>query len=457
MKHQTYLYVQTNNVNYERKMIMKKMLRKSTAILSSAIIASVLAVPSMTAFAADDDTWANLYNSTNTITLKKQIVITTETDYETTGASVDVPDIIYTYEVAPVTFESDAPTITDRDGYTVNVSSGVAGGLIIGKDATAAFGNGTEDKKTINITGDSGIVTDTFEITLVPENFTTAGIYRYKITETTDPETVASAGILRPEGYSDTRYVDVYVRMNNEDKAEIYGTVVFAEGGDVDAEITQKTEGFTDESDVTDPKDEEGEDCKPYEGKTAASGLADTYPLMNYTVKKVVVGNTGKFDFTVTVTDENNYFIFDGDGTTKTVSKGSAEIKKELGNDGEIVLKNLPATASIAVSEKNRADNNSAYMVTAEDTKGGTLIDNLLMDAGALGSQGFASTAFATIDDDTLIKNLDETTFTNTVKEISVTGVLFTVAPFAALAGVGTLFAGLFIKNRKRDDSNEII
>lgn len=457
MKHQTYLYVQTKNANYERKVIMKKMLRKSTAILSSALIASVLAVPSLTAFADENDTWPSLYDkNSTTLTLKKEIVITTEEDH-TSETAVDVPDIIYTYTVDPVELEKDTVSVTDRDGYKVNVSSGVKDGLKIGDDTTAAFGNSTTDKKTIKITGDRGIVTDTFEITLDSEKFNTAGIYRYKITETADPTDVASAGIVRPKDYTAVRYVDVYVRLNEEGKAEIYGTVVFAEDGDVKAETTQKTEGFTDESDVTDPKDEKGDDCNPYEGATAVQkGLADTYPLMNYTVKKVVDGNTGTFDFKVTVSDANNVFTFDGNGESKTVSKGSADITKNLGNGGTIVLKDLPATASIAVSETNKAANNSAYMVTAKDGET-VLIDNDLMEAGNTGTQGFEATAFATISNGTLTKKLNETVFTNTVKEISVTGVLFTVAPFAALAGVGTLFAGLFIKNRKRDDSNEII
>lgn len=468
MKHQTYLYVQTKNANYERKVIMKKMLRKSTAILSSALIASVLAVPSLTAFADENDTWPSLYDkNSTTLTLKKEIVITTEEDH-TSETAVDVPDITYTYKVDPVTLSSDAATVTDRDGYTVNVSSGVEDGLKIGDDATAAFGNSTTDKKTINITGNRGIVTDTFEIKLDSEKFNTAGIYRYKITETADPTDVASAGILRPNDYTAVRYVDVYVRLNEEGKAEIYGTVVFSASSDEEDVLaegenaTQKTEGFTDKSDITDPKKKDTtdpdkyKDCDPYEGETAIkNGLADTYPLMNYTVKKSVSGDA-TFDFKVTVSDANNVFTFDGDGKSKTVSKEGVSIEKTLGNGGTIVLKDIPATASIAVSETNKAANNSAYMVTAKDGET-VLINNKLMEAGATGTQGFAATAFATISGDTLTKKLNETVFTNSAKEISVTGVLFTVAPFAALAGVGTLFAGLFIKNRKRDDSNEII
>ncbi|MBP3250427.1 MAG: hypothetical protein J6M48_08770 [Ruminococcus sp.] len=52
---------------------------------------------------------------------------------------------------------------------------------------------------------------------------------------------------------------------------------------------------------------------------------------------------------------------------------------------------------------------------------------------------------------------LDTITFKNTLKDISVTGVAFAAAPFALILLAGAFFFGLFMKNRKKNESDNVI
>ena len=422
---------------------MKKMFRKSAAVLSTALIASVLAVPSFTAFA--ESSWPNLYDNSNIIKVKKEIVVTSDND----GATVLAPEAQYLYTVAPDSFET-APTVTDKDNVEKKVKPGVSDAVIIGTDKTAAFGSSaSDDAKSVTISDGKGKFVDTFDLEIVPANFNEAGIYRYVITETA-PDNLDELGVIH-DADNNKRYVDVYVRINDSGDSEVYGTVIFDEDGSITTD-TQKTEGFVDET-------------KDFDGDPTETGNADQYPLSNYIVEKAIVSDTKtkEFTFTIIVTGTSgqtfNYSVNTGDDNQQSITNGSATVTADLCDGEYITLKDLPYNVKLSVSEKNAAANTVEYNVTATDGQTNIDLGSTVLQADTTSSVGFAAAMpIASLNDDgTITQLLSHTVFTNTYEEISPTGLLFTAAPFAALAGVGTLFAGLFIKNKKREDSNDMI
>ena len=409
--------------------IMKKSLfKKTAAIAASVIMAAAAAVPAMTASA---DYAVDFKDSGKII---KEILVTTE---DTTATTVAAPYIKYTYEITPATVAADVK-VTDKDNATGPVTAGPTGGLTIadaakdvdlkGEDVTVSAGAGKITKE-IPITYD--------EAAFKADGAFVPGIYRYEITETTDAEK-ASVGVVEPADYAATRFIDVYV-----DADGIYGTVMFAANDSVTYEGTQKTLGYTDESNTT-------------KGDTdPTKGLADTYPLFNYTVEKKVENSmlpNPEFNFTVAVTGVAGQ-KFTAEGAEKTIA-ADTKVEKTLKDGGIIELKNIPANVQLAVSEAN--PNQASYTVNAVDETAGALITGGALEIG--GTQGFDAKQIATIASGTATKALGaKTTFTNRQTQISPTGIVFMIAPFVIMLAAGAFLTVLFMKNRKKDAAESII
>ena len=118
-----------------------------------------------------------------------------------------------------------------------------------------------------------------------------------------------------------------------------------------------------------------------------------------------------------------------------------------------MVLNNIPANVTLAVSEENSTD--ATYIVTIDDS-------NLtLLNGGKLaigGTEGFAATQIATIADGAATKQLtDKIIFTNTQENISPTGLLFRVAPFALMMTAGGVLIAVYLRGKKREDAESMI
>ena len=402
---------------------MKHIWKKTAAFAAAAIMTAALAIPALSAGAAD--TWADFKDSAKIL---KEITVTTE---DTDATSVAAPYIVYTYAIEPVT--SVSATVTDKDDNVAPVKPGVDGLLTIDGDGEIDLTN-----ETVAVSGGEGKLTKEIPVKY-SETFPEPGVYRYQITETTNVEK-DSVGVVQPAGYASTRYIDVYVNSEG-----VYGTVMFEQNADVAYNETQKTLGFTDKSAKT-----ESEDADPKDG------LADSYPLYNYTVEKVVKNSAlpdPKFDFTVSAAGVDGQ-KFTAEGSDATIASGKYEITKTLGDGGKIELKNLPANIKMTVSEKNT--NAATYKVTAEDETAGTLVDGAALAQN--GTAGFADKQIATISSGTAAKALGgKTTFTNKQEDISVTGVLFMVAPFVLMLAAGAFFITVIARSRKREAEENII
>ena len=406
---------------------MKHIWKKTAAFAAAAIMTAALAIPAVTAGASD--MWADFLDEA---TFTKEIVVQAE---EATG-TVYAPVVTYSYAISPCA-EADVTgkTIKDSTGNIVGVKPGDTGLLTIGEDNTATFSG------TATLSSGTAKFSDTVGVTL-DSTFKTPGVYRYKVTETSEPADLASVGIARPADYDDTRYIDVYVNSSGP-----YGIVMFASGepGDqVTADGTQKSVGFTDTSNVTEDS-----------GIDPTSGLADVYFLYNYTVTKKVENDAlttpPKFNFAITVNGETGQKFDNNKDIGSTVSA-------ELGNGDSVTIKNIPANATISVSETN--PNAATYEVSAKDGDATIALNatSIAKDATAQFENAEKLSNIDTAADASAVEAvLNETIFTNKQVDISVTGVLFMVAPFVLMIGAAAFLAAVVIRSRKREASENII
>ncbi|WP_024857623.1 DUF7601 domain-containing protein [Ruminococcus albus] len=305
------------------------------------------------------------------------------------------------------------------------------------------------------------------------------GIYRYKIADVTTAETLAAAGVT-DGGAANRIYLDVYTKYNtNKDGLDIYGYVLFKSDSDTasityDETVTITTEGKVTGFDVQ----TETETVSGVNGQNEITYKSDKYYTYNAKVKKMIDGEladmTHKFPFKVELTnagvtsqddfiyrinkDGNNgstvaaHLAADGswslDGITDTTT-GLA-----LGQNDEIVLLGLPAGTKIKVTEKN--DTGDIYTASAKGTDNAAV--NLKSGtADAAASVAVSPDATAEMNAVYDIDGTETITFTNSMKDISVTGLLFSTAPFIIITGAGAVLIVMVIRGRKRRNDNEVI
>ena len=112
----------------------------------------------------------------------------------------------------------------------------------------------------------------------------------------------------------------------------------------------------------------------------------------------------------------------------------------------------LPVGTQIAVKEKNNTADTYSVSATvngaATALKSGTASGNTLsVAADADAELNAAANVEKTNGKDVIV-------FTNTLKDISVTGLLFSIAPFAFIMIAGIALLGLFMRNKK-DEASE--
>ena len=305
------------------------------------------------------------------------------------------------------------------------------------------------------------------------------GIYRYKIADVTTAETLAAAGVT-DGGAANRIYLDVYTKYNtNKDGLDIYGYVLFKSDSDTasityDETVTITTEGKVTGFDVQ----TETETVSGVNGQNEITYKSDKYYTYNAKVKKTIDGEladtTHKFPFkvelsnaNVTSSDDFRYQInIGGEQGTLTdanlVANGSWSLDGitdtttglALGQNDEIVLLGLPAGTKIKVTEKN--DTGDIYTASAKGTDNAAV--NLKSGtADAAASVAVSPDATAEMNAVYDIDGTETITFTNSMKDISVTGLLFSTAPFIIITGAGAVLIVMVIRGRKRRNDNEVI
>lgn len=446
---------------------MKKLKKISALVLAVMMIAMAATV-----YAADTGDAYNGASQTTTtgasIPLTKTIVFINEN-----SSPVYEPNITYSYGITTV--NPGTASVTDADNDTARVNEGVDGGVTgttiafsSANDAAETYPTGNQVTKSSNLTvvfGTNGTAT-----------FQHAGIYRYLITETSNV-TPASVGITRDAtGYVATRYLDVYIgnggtvdAQTNPLGLQLLGAVIF------------KTENTTnpgqDSIAHTDTNDQKTTGFEPgvadgTSGTTdyTSDTTVDRYTTYDFSVKKEVAGSLAnkdnEFPFYVSVSNTINgakYTFYDDPGTGTgaaevisgtSITKGTNALTSTLTlKHGDFIKfvgvpSNTTAGSELSIDITEWNNTPDSYTPTVAATNG----DTAMVSGAQMASDGSDS-----VDTFDLKTNDDASqilTITNTISEISPTGLVIRFAPYALIlvAGLALLIIAMKRKGHKEEE-----
>ena len=281
-----------------------------------------------------------------------------------------------------------------------------------------------------------------------------AGVYRYVITETC---TTKEAAGIKDGDISDVRYMDVYV----DGKGTVYGYVCFQNNNSIDARddattntVTEaaKTEGFV----ATDAGGTDG----------ATPQTADAYYTFNFEVGKEVendayaVSTKHKFPFHITLANSNvtayvlPIMTITGDATQTALTAGAiAKTWTPTIADGAVIsYVGIPCGTTVTIYETNdvagvtyaSVSENADTDAEAKDIVTGVDSNNAIINCGA--------TALSAATENHTSSSAGTVTFTNTMLQISPTGLVIRFAPYGLLliGGIALLFIAL--RHRKHNE-----
>ncbi|MCH5191431.1 MAG: QVPTGV class sortase B protein-sorting domain-containing protein [Oscillospiraceae bacterium] len=261
--------------------------------------------------------------------------------------------------------------------------------------------------------GGKTYATSTVKVDFTGVTFEAPGVYRYKITETTE-----NGNGITVDGAP--RYLDVVV---------VDDTKQAAEKGELKIEsyfLLNTAANIID--------GENGE--KKYDGEKS-SGFTNSMETFDLTVSKTVAGNQGNkedtFEFTLKIEGGN-------EGDTYNANLNGSPITITLDENGEYKF-TLGHNDSLTVTGLNYGTKWTVTEDAKDYTPSVTVTDD---DEDATGTGNSASDKVTGITADTTAA------FTNTKDGVISTGILLTVAPFAALMLVGIVGAALIIKKKSK-------
>lgn len=440
----------------------------TTAMLTTGLTAGAVTMPTdgvMTITSTTEDK--------NTILFYKDIVIHNEEqlngEYVT---QVYGPSITYEYEIAPAQ-GNELSTITDANGKTVTAKKGPDNGVKMQENNnTAVF-----TSKVINLTNGVGTDTDSVGLTVDPDSFTGAGVYRYKITEKESVDARKNASITRDETkYSAERYLDVYVK-NGTAGLEITGYVMFHKGtGETPMVINGTTENNT-TGNKTDGYDSDDQTNESSSSGTSTQDMADHYYTYNYDVTKEITGaladKTHQFPFTVNTsqpegsTAGQTFYVTKNEtaiGNNTLTGTITQDVSQNLADGETLYLIGLAANTSITkVMEENDTADTYQSVAVNPDVQSTSVAANATFGFDSTAADAtvtaYALTNYADDTNSTPTANsaITDTKFTNSLEDISPTGVVLTVAPYAIMLGIAVFFVAVFIRNKKKNEYENTI
>ena len=491
---------------------MKKRMKKWLGCAAAAIMVIAMGA---TGFARDFDTDQNLsffggsgtanvgVHSTgqalgNTVSFDKVILV------EDGGTeAVDEPYVKWKYTIRPVlddgsvdtinagltpdvaaTYKKGTTTISDGTN-TILVEPGQAAQITGGTEKTAEFKADTYTMPTAVITApDVQTFTQTVSFSFDTTKFTKAGVYRFVITESlpegANKDDVEDTGGKGENGagqqdvpYQRERFLDVYVRSKDTAGVityEIYGYVMHSGDTDKDNNATgnkwalHKNSGF-------DGGKQKGNGKLTPQGytkytprkvkiKKKISGLVPTDTLFPFTIQLLHGGATtaanDNKDMEIKVkypgftpTAPNAYQIMSVDDFNAAV--------RNLKHDDEVEIIGLPKSTTVKVQEQNK----NFVGAVKSDLTGYKSID--LIDANKDTSITVATKvlkpdatstdpdSFSTEVSKPLTNNDLGLLYHNHVDEITPTGVVLTVVPYAMMIFVSISMAFMFLTKRKEE------
>lgn len=281
--------------------------------------------------------------------------------------------------------------------------------------------------------------------------FTEPGIYRYIVTESGTNQAVTNDA-------DATRVVDVYVNDDSNEETDV-GTDPSLYG------YKLKIAGYVLHSNADDAPDvslgENHGSAGSYVG-TKSQGFTNSYDTSDILIEKKVSGNQASrdkyFEFTVKITDAVPGTVYDvdlsyADVTTQSNAATIADNEGKtnpatltVGADGTVTQKFYLAHNQSIVIQGVAKD--SKYKVTenAEDYKS-TSFDAIGADADNRVSEGSADATSGTVASKDIY-----TGYLNTRDGVIPTGVIMTVAPFAAVTLLGGAGAVTMVMKKKKSE-----
>ena len=403
-------------------------------------------------------------------------VIRVETD---NGEMVDQPDVVWTYTVAGVTnnqkinaggasesaaFEVGKTKIVDKNNQEMIVLAGQASQI----DETSSDLKAEFKADSYDLTGKTlEDFKDGVKITFKPAAFATPGVYRFVVTESA--ATGANSGDVEAmkvtvdsveKPYQTQRFLDVYVRLKEGSatgEREIYGYVLHSG----DTLLANNATG----------NKHTGDKNSGFDGDGNKTGKRDTpqgytrYTPRKLKVDKKISGMINKdnlFPFTVNLFHNKagsvNFDNADLQVKVKMPGAGAYTVKKAseipgLGatlKDGQsLEIIGLPKTTTYNVKE-----NNNTSLSIKSDVSFSEDVANPVPSTATVTTETVAPTKDSTErgGDKSLVLKDSHVAYHNHIDEITPTGVVLTVAPYAMMMAVAGSMGFMFFNRKKEEE-----
>ena len=362
-------------------------------------------------------------------------------------------------------FNPDETTINGPSmSYSYTITSGTAGIQIIDSSNVSVLTKAGAQPSSVTLTGTSANTiawttddqltassdgadnTRYLTVNFSGVTFTGAGVYRYVITETATAAAYTASGVTRgasgsaagdPAVYTETRYLDVYVRDAREGETgfQIYGYVLASDNSTQPQTDSNKLSSFT----------------------------TDNYVTSNVTISKTLNNdsamNSHEFPFhvafsgtTVAATEMKKNDTAD---TTADMTAGQATDFVKIASGQSVKYIGIPAGTTVSAYETNDVVG-TTYASSATVTTTGTnaaskniswTTENV--NAYAVYTQAAYNSNQASVTTTTTAANFTEP-FINTLVLISPTGLVFRVAPYVAMLCVGVPLFVVMTRRRKQ-------
>lgn len=474
-------------------MMKKNMNRLATLALSGMMVLSTAAPvfasstninktdPNLNAYYGKDE--ANVGVSTNAggklETLGNSVsfdkVIRVETD---NNEMVDQPDVVWTYTVAGVAnnqkinvggasesaaFEVGKTKIVDKNNQEMIVLAGQASQI----DETTSDLKAEFKANNFELTGATlKDFTDGVKISFKPAAFATPGVYRFVVTEgaasganSADVEAmkVNVDGVEKP--YQTQRFLDVYVRLKDGSAdREIYGYVLHSG----DTLVSSNTTG----------NKHTGDKNSGFDGDGNKTGKRDTpQGYTRYTPRKIkidkkisgMINKDNLFPFTVNLFHNpvNGGAAYDNPDlqvkvklprqSNYTVKKASdiPGLGAKLKDGDSLEIIGLPKTTTYNVKE-----NNNTALTIKSDVRFSEDVAHPVPDTAAVTTETVAPGQDSTERGGTnkLLEKDSHVAYHNHIDEITPTGVVLTVAPYAMMLAVAGSMGFMFFNRKKEEE-----
>lgn len=266
--------------------------------------------------------------------------------------------------------------------------------------------------------------------------FTEPGVYRYILTESGNNQAITNDADL-------TRVVDVYV-----DDASAVG-----EDGTLNKKL--KIAGYVLHSNADDAPDVAAGENMGSTGTyvaTKSQGFTNEYDTSDLTFRKEVKGNQAShdkyFEFTVTITGAVEGTVYDVDITNADVTSGNnaATITENTGKEN---VRSLTVGKGGTVTQKFYLQHGQEVKIQgiAKDTKYDVIENKEDYKSTPAGITNYTDAVNGTVESTDL-----KTSYLNTREGTIPTGVIMTVAPFAAVTLLGGFGIAKLSMKKRRDD-----